>query len=131
MFRTKNQFISLESTDTFSFAFRWLPMKPIKTKIQQRNELNAEIERFLQRGGEVKSVPQGTSGNESNASLFSRSSTPFEPKTERTPVTEVIQALDSRKQKNTTAPPPRKRRPYKKLITDDFGEPIRWVWVEE
>lgn len=106
-------------------------MKPIKTKTQQRNELNAEIERFLQRGGEVKSVPQGTSGNESNANLFSRSGTPFEPKTERTPVTEVIQALDSRKQKNTASPPPRKRRPYKKLITDDFGEPIRWVWVEE
>ena len=105
-------------------------MKPIKTKIQQRNELNAEIERFLQHGGEVKEVPQGTSGNESNINLFSRSSTPFEPKTERTPVTEAIQALDSRKQKNTP-PTPRKRRPYKKLITDDFGEPIRWVWVEE
>lgn len=105
-------------------------MKPIKTKIQQRNELNAEIERFLQHGGEVKAVPQGTSGNESNINLFSRSGTPFEPKTERTPVTEAIQALDSRKQKSS-APPPRKHRPYKKLITDDFGEPIRWVWVEE
>lgn len=106
-------------------------MKPIKTKIQQRNELNAEIERFLQHGGEVKAVPQGTSGNESNINLFSRSGTPFEPKTERTPVTEAIQALDSRKEKNTATPPPRKRRPYKKLITDDFGEPIRWVWVED
>lgn len=105
-------------------------MKPIKTKTQQRNELNAEIERFLQHGGEVKAVPQGISGNENNINLFSRSGTSFEPKAERTPVTEAIQALDSRKQKSSESSP-RKRRPYKKLITDDFGEPVRWVWVEE
>lgn len=105
-------------------------MKPIKTKAQQRAELNDEIERFLQHGGEVKAVKQGMSGNESNINLFSRSSMPFEPKTERTPVTEAIQALDARKQKGPLTPP-RKRRPQKKLITDDFGEPVRWVWVED
>lgn len=104
-------------------------MKPTKSKAQQRAELLQEMEDFLNQGGKVNSINPGISGHESNSNLFSRR-VPFDPKVERTPVTEEVNALDSRKQKKKQAPS-KKLKPQKKLITDDFGEPIRWVWIDQ
>lgn len=104
-------------------------MKPIKTKDQLRAELSRETELYLAEGGAVESVPAGISGNTDNTNLFTASAH-FGPRQERTPVTEVIRELDSRKK---LKPPSFKpvSRPRKKLITDDFGEPVRWVWSDQ
>ena len=48
---------------------------------------------------------------------------------------EVIATLERRRQerKGSKAPSPgrRAKKPRKKMIYDDFGEPLRWVWEEE
>lgn len=104
-------------------------IKPTKTKAQIRQELEQEVRRYLSQGGQVNNIPTGISGNESNKNLFSQSAH-FEPKKERTPVTDVVKELEARKhQKKET--PKKLRGPKKKLITDDFGEPIRWIWEEK
>lgn len=104
-------------------------MKPIKTKAQLRNELSHEVEQYLSRGGAVENIPSGVSGNTDNANLFT-SSAHFGPKQERTPVTDVIRELDSRKKIKPRSFKPVSG-PRKKLITDDFGEPVRWVWSDQ
>lgn len=104
-------------------------IKPSRTKAQIRDELERQVSHYLSDGGEVTVVPNGVSGNEDNANLF-RQTAQFEPKKARTPVTEVIQQLDARK-KSKSAPLRSRRGPRRKLITDDFGEPLRWVWDEK
>jgi hypothetical protein len=43
----------------------------------------------------------------------------------------VVSALDSRKKKKTPSKPIKaSKRPKKKLIYDDFGEPVREVWTD-
>lgn len=104
-------------------------MKPKKPKRQQSIELSQQVTDFLHSGGEVKSIPKGISGNLNNANLF-RGPSQFEPKNDRTPLTEVVNTLEERKtnkSKKATPSPPVKRQ-KKKLIVDDFGDPIRWVW---
>lgn len=102
-------------------------MKPLPTKAQIRAQLAQEIQQYLQGGGVVHDIPKGASGRTDNHNPFGQmgSNPPPQP---RTPVTEVIKTLEARKH----PPTPRKtKRPYKKLITDDFGEPLRWIWVED
>ncbi len=104
-------------------------MKPIKTKAQLRAELSLEVERYLAGGGSVDNIPTGVSGNTDNTNLFTASAH-FGPRQERTPVNDVIRELDSRKKfKPPTFKPV--AGPRKKLITDDFGEPVRWVWSDQ
>ncbi|MDB4309084.1 hypothetical protein N9913_02120 [Porticoccaceae bacterium] len=44
----------------------------------------------------------------------------------------MVSALDSRKKKKTPPKPVKvSKRPKKKLIYDDFGEPVREVWTDE
>jgi hypothetical protein len=44
----------------------------------------------------------------------------------------VVSRLDSRKQKKTAAKAANPiKRPVKKIIYDDFGEPIREVWSQD
>ncbi|MFT5084728.1 MAG: hypothetical protein ACI9Y1_002784 [Lentisphaeria bacterium] len=104
-------------------------IKPTKTKAETRAEISSQIDNYLQSGGEVNCVQTGISGRYDNTNLFSHS-TSFEPKKERTPVTDVIRDMDERKQAKhrTTLKTPG---PKKKLLTDDFGEPVRWVWVDK
>jgi len=58
----------------------------------------------------------------------------FEKRQERTPVPDVLRAIDERRdarrkpQKKTTAK--RSSGPKKKVIYDDFGEPLRVVWED-
>lgn len=83
----------------------------------------------MRRGGEVKNVERGVSGNEKNLNLFKQTAT-FSPKQTRTPVTEVVKELEARKCSKGDKKHPPLRRPKKVLITDDFGEPLRWVWQD-
>ncbi len=106
-------------------------MKPLKSKAQIRKELTSAIEDFLHTGGSVQSIPQGVSGNEKNENFFGQRSA-FEPRQSRTPLDEVVKELESRKKGKNKKVPNRQqlRRPRKKIITDDFGEPLRWVWED-
>ena len=104
-------------------------MKPIKTKAQIREELNAEIQSYLSGGGAVKNIPRGVSGNIHNKNLFIYVSDG--PRSNpRTMLTHIVKRLEERKGKNTLQKPKAPER-KKILIKDDFGEPLRWVWSDE
>lgn len=104
------------------------PMKPMLTKAQVRSELEQQIQNYLQEGGEVHAIPRGQSGHMDNRNVFGKQGE-NPPRQERTPLDEVVKNLDARKQPQANQN--KHRRPRKKLITDDFGEPLRWVWVED
>ncbi len=105
-------------------------IKPTPTKEECRAEISRQVDSYLASGGEVKSIPNGTSGNADNVNLFTRAAS-FEPRQERTPVTDVIKTLEERKNSKGRQLKSRRVGPRKKLITDDFGEPVRWVWVDD
>jgi hypothetical protein len=104
-------------------------MKPTKTRRELHAELQAQIDAFIQEGGNVAEVPRGISGRPyAQAPLLSL----FEGQSpeDRTPIPEVVAAIEARRKphvqhKNF------KPRPKKKVILDDFGQPLRWEWVEE
>ncbi len=111
-------------------------MKKPVSKDEVRAELQQETERFLNEGGEVAKIPQGVSGkNPDDAPVFLNRRLFTEPPLPRTPVPEVIAAIDARRMLNLRRQPLRKRsrlpQPRRKIIYDDFGEPLRQVWVEE
>ncbi|MCA6064620.1 hypothetical protein [Thalassolituus marinus] len=109
-------------------------MKKRPTKRDLRDQLDQEVAAFLQQGGEVKTVERGTSALINGR--FIDHSLPFEkPREERTPVSDVLKTIDQRKStkrqsaKSTT--PKKSSRPRKKIIYDDFGEPLRVIWEED
>ena len=111
-------------------------MKKPVSKDDLRAELERETERFLQRGGEVERVPQGLSGQDSQEQPLKRTRRLFlEPPTPRTFVPEVVAAIEERRKALLKRTPKRKRtrlpQPRRKTIYDDFGEPLRKVWVDE
>jgi hypothetical protein len=105
-----------------------------KTKHQLRKEIERQTQNFLGAGQQVAEIPKGVSSRDEAA-------TPLRPEkwhmekssADRTYVPEVIEALDQRKQNKTAVKttPKRVKKPRKRLIYDDFGEPLRWVWVDE
>ncbi|SOC27901.1 hypothetical protein SAMN05877962_13134 [Alloalcanivorax xenomutans] len=101
-------------------------MKVRTTKEQQRERLRRDMERFLSRGGSIKRVPPGTSGEPPRGA---RPLSPFShtPRPPRTDLSRLAATIDARKHK----PKVRRTRsaaPRRRLIYDDFGEPLRWVW---
>jgi len=101
-------------------------MKPTKTKSQIRAEIDAQIDSFLSSGGAVHEFDRGISGRQLNEPL------PKSPHIEsnqqtRTPVLSEIQAIEARKHPPKKPPARRRQQDQKVLITDDFGEPLRWV----
>jgi hypothetical protein len=78
----------------------------------------------------VAEIERGISGRDSAQGPLKSETMGFgEPKTDRTYVPEVVAALEARKQKPAVSKA-KPRRPRKKLIYDDFGEPLRWEWVD-
>jgi len=104
-------------------------MKLQKSKKQQRQDIAKAMEEFLGRGGKVSVIPKGISGNNENINLF-KSHSEIEPKSTRTPLTEVVKALEERKKPGKTHRQKKVTEQSKKLIVDDFGDPIRWVWKD-
>lgn len=103
-------------------------MKPIKTKKEIRQELDQQIEAYLQTGGAIQSVAAGISGREDGANLNQHIPFSEGQKQSRTLVTEQIKAIDERRQKKKADAPAIKNSPKKRIIYDDFGDPIREVW---
>ena len=111
-------------------------MKKPVSKEDIRAELEREMERYLKRGGEVKEIPRGQSGKDPlDAPLFLTRRLFSEPPTQRTFVPEVVAAIEERRKALLKRTPTRKRsrlpQPRKKVIYDDFGEPLRRVWIED
>lgn len=107
-------------------------MKKNPTKADIRSEMDQQIDDFLKRGGEVNEVPRGISGRNNNDGPVRESETLFnEPKTGHTYIPDVVAAIDARRGKKSEPAKPKPKQMKKKAILDDFGEPIRWVWVEE
>ena len=107
-------------------------MKRIITKSDIRNEIEQQVDDFLKRGGAVNQIERGLSGRANADGPLKADSGAFQqPKTDRTYVPEVVAAIDARRKQPVT--PPKKtsnRKPRKKIIYDDFGEPLRWEWEE-
>lgn len=98
-----------------------------------RDELRRKTEEFVSRGGEIKQHTPGESGESSSTGKHRAVFIAGEPRQSRTYVNEAVSALDGRKQKkiasktvNRSSP-----RPVKKIIYDDFGEPIREIWRDK
>lgn len=94
---------------------------------------------FLQHGGQVNEVPRGISGRENPKSAlpdnsFAPSSRAQAPAEDLLPLNNVIKEIEARRksrnkpQSTKKASPPRQK---KKIIYDDFGEPLRYTWVDE
>ncbi len=105
-------------------------MKRPPTKKDIRQDLERQVQDYLREGGEITSVAQGTTGldNRRPWSHPFQAGSGSEPRQERTPVPEVVAAIEARKHKHR--PEPKRRRPRKQWIYDDFGEPVRWVWKD-
>lgn len=111
-------------------------MKKPVSKADLRADLERETARFLNKGGEVESVPRGLSGNTSDGPpAFHGRQLFVEPRAERTLVPEVVAAIEARRKAMLKRSPTPKRsrlpRPRRKTIYDDFGEPLRRVWIED
>jgi hypothetical protein len=111
-------------------------VKKLPSKAELRAALDNEIQRFLQQGGEVEAVPQGLSGKDPLAApLYLTRRLFLEPRVERTLVPEVVAAIEQRRRallKRNPGPKSKRRpQPRRKILYDDFGEPLRRVWVED
>lgn len=112
-------------------------VKKVPTKAELRAALEQETRRYLKQGGKVESVPQGATGADPQKPQGFQSTRLFnEPRGTRTFVPEVVAAIESRRgelkrRRRTETRRSRLPRPRRKTIYDDFGEPIRKVWVDE
>ena len=110
-------------------------MKKPESKADIRDKLREETERFIARGGNVNEIPRGVSGKDAgepplllNRRLF------VEPKASRTLVPEVVAAIEERRKAKYRRKPAlrsKARGPRRKVIYDDFGEPLRRIWSDE
>ncbi|MFT4825330.1 MAG: hypothetical protein ACJAUG_003797 [Halioglobus sp.] len=110
-------------------------MKKLPTKADMRAELERRINQFEKKGGQVTEIPTGISGRDVLDNSPPARRLFLEPTVTRTQVPEVIAAIEARRKEKVTAKPkhkPRKQTTRKrKTIYDDFGEPLRTVWVDE
>ncbi|MBL4796222.1 MAG: hypothetical protein JKY50_02280 [Oleispira sp.] len=99
------------------------------TKREIRQQMNNEVEQYLNKGGAVQEFERGESGL-INGKIDERSTGFNQGKQERTPLTDVLNAVDERKKSGNQISAVQNKRPRKKIIYDDFGEAIREVWVD-
>ncbi len=93
-----------------------------------REEIEQQVQDFLRSGGEVKEIPRGQSGV-ARGELIRPVFNDGKPKETRTPCGELLKSIDSRrllKEKPKLAT--NHRRAKRRVIYDDFGEPLREVW---
>ena len=104
-----------------------------KNKI--RGDIQRKTEEFLSRGGEIKKHERGETGEPADKPRAKSVFVSSQPRQTRTYINDVVSALDSRKKK-TTRPAAKSvskspKRARKKIVYDDFGEPLREVWTDD
>ena len=104
-------------------------------KAAVRQELEQATERHLREGGEVSRVPAGASAWEVGTRPPPSRPLFAEQSKERTPLGDVIARLEARREamkaRRRQTAKPRRQRARRRIIYDDFGEPIRRVWDED
>ena len=102
-------------------------MEKPKSKKQIRDELDQAVKAYLDQGGAIESIARGISGRHDNLNI--NHITPFTDgaRSTRTLLTDTVKTIEERKHKKKPEPV-KPRKPQKKIIYDDFGEPIREVW---
>jgi hypothetical protein len=104
-------------------------------KAALRQELEQATQRYLSQGGEVSRVPAGASAWEVGTRPPPSRPLFAEPGAPRTPVGDVIARLEARREamkaRRKRTAKPRRQRARKRVIYDDFGEPVRRVWEED
>lgn len=106
-----------------------LRLPPNKHQVKQ--ELAKDVAEFLARGGSVQQVEQGETGLVNGCFNHQRPIISNQVKT-RTLLSSEVEAIEKRKDARRQSKPVTEktnRRPTKKWIYDDFGEPLRWVWA--
>ncbi len=103
-------------------------MKPTKTRREMHQELEQQVTNYLSAGGQVLEVARGISGRADAqgplVSIFDG-----QGHEDRTPLPEVVAAIEARKKPQASKHS--KPRPRKRIILDDFGQPLRWEWAED
>ena len=110
-------------------------MKHQAWKERQHRVLRRQMDDFLARGGRIMEVPPGASGLTDGRALPAfRTFSPAQV-SRHTPLTDVVATIETRRQAQRrarhAASRKRRRTPRRKLLYDDFGEPLRWVWVDD
>lgn len=108
---------------------------PPVSKAAMRRELEQAMEQFLHKGGEVSNVPVGVSAWEPGTRPPPSRPLFAQPPDGRTPVPEVVATIEARREamKERRKPPSGRQRSRrrKQVIYDDFGEPLRHIWIED
>jgi hypothetical protein len=108
-------------------------VKQLTVKTELRSSIDEQVRAFLDQGGTVQAVARGISGRDAAPGSMPgfRSFSP-RPREERTYVPEVVAAIEARRKQPARAKSPRPRKPgvMRRAVFDDFGEPIRYEWVE-
>lgn len=103
------------------------------SKAELRQALDRQVASFLSRGGRIHCIDRGETALDKRSAPL-RAPIFDQPKSDRTPLTEVINALDQRRADRLKRKPAikrmRKPAPRKKVLYDDFGEALRTVWAD-
>ncbi|MAV76469.1 MAG: hypothetical protein CL691_07610 [Cellvibrionales bacterium] len=106
-------------------------VKKIPSKADLREELDQQLDTFLDKGKNIAQIPRGVSSRDGATEPLKADTWQMDSKkTEWTFLPEVVDTLEKRRQEKPNTPV-KKSRPKRKLIYDDFGEPLRWVWVDD
>ena len=120
--------INQNSTHASSLS---IMVKKIPSKADLREELDAQLDTFLDKGKNIAQIPRGVSSRDGATEPLKADTWQMDSKkTEWTFLPEIVDTLEKRRQEKPNTPV-KKNRPKRKLIYDDFGEPLRWVWVDD
>lgn len=108
-------------------------IKKTPSKADLRNELDKQMDEFLNKGKNVAEIPRGVSSRDgADKPLRADTWQMDSSKGNWTYLPDVVDSLEKRRHSKTLKPDANKiKRPKKVLMYDDFGEPLRWVWVDE
>lgn len=110
----------------------WVLVKKLPSKADQRQEIEKQMKDFLNKGKHVSEIPRGISSRDGAEKPLKAETWQMDAsKGAWTYLPEVVDTLEKRRQQKTVKAVPKAKRPRKRLIYDDFGEPLRWVWVDE
>ncbi len=107
-----------------------------QSKAEIRHELEQQIANYMRDGGQIHKIRPGLSGLADGEVLHPQFSD-GKPAQPRTPAMDILATIDARRAqtrnaaKNGGKGATRKPKPRKKMLYDDFGEPLREVWVDE